>query len=245
MDREQFSAACQKVMGTQHQRGGIGTLGEKTLHAVLKHYFEPYEDNHETNIGGYVADIVGEHGIMEIQTRNFDRLRKKLDVFLSVTTVTVVYPIPRTKWLIWIDPDTGEAGNRRKSPKTGTPCEAFQELYKIKSLLTHPNLRLLLVLLDVEEYRNLDGWSKDKKKGSTRYERIPIALVDEIEVNSVWEYNRLIPEGLAEKFTVKDFRKASRLSQRGAGTALNVLRSVGAVKCVDKQGNAFVYERAI
>lgn len=245
MDREQFADACKRVVGAERPRNGIGTLGEKTLHAVLKYYFEPYEDSHETKIGVYVADIVGEHGIIEIQTGSFDRLRKKLDVFLSVATVTVVYPIPRSKWLLWIDSDTGEISDRRKSPKTGTPCDAFYELYKIKSLLVHPSLRLLLVLVDIEEYRRLDGWSKDKKKGSTRYERIPVALVEEVEINCVDDYIRMLPKGLAAQFTVKDFKKASRLSPRAAGTALNVLRSVGAVKCVGKQGNAFVYERVV
>ena len=33
---------------------GIGTLSEKTLHAVLKMYYEPDEDNHEVAIDGYL-----------------------------------------------------------------------------------------------------------------------------------------------------------------------------------------------
>lgn len=244
MDSQRFAQVCERVTGGERRSAGIGTLGEKTLHAVLKYYYEPYEESHETKVGGYVADIVGEHGVIEIQTRGFDRLRKKLGVFLSAATVTVVYPIPRTKWLLWIDADTGEVSGKRKSPKTGAPWDAFYELYKIKSLLTHPNLRILLVLLDVEEYRRLDGWSRDKKKGSTRCERIPVALVEEIELNCTQDYRRMIPEGLTGPFTVKDFRQASRLGDRAAGTALNVLRWVGAVTCVGKRGNAFVYQRA-
>ena len=79
MDALRFAKACEEAEQASPSDKGIGTLSEKTLHAVLKRYYEPYGDNHEVKIGGYVADIVGEHGIIEIQTRNFDRLRKKLE----------------------------------------------------------------------------------------------------------------------------------------------------------------------
>lgn len=244
MNQQLFAEACEKVIDKGRERNGIGTLGEKTLHAVLKHYFEPYTDNHEIKIGGYVADIVGENGIIEIQTGNFNLLRKKLNDFLSVAHVTVVYPIASTKWLIWIDEQTGEQTLKRKSPKKGTPYEAFFELYKIKTLLTHKNLSFSIAMLDMEEHRILNGWSKDKKKGSTRYERIPVKLVDEITIDSVLDYEKLIPAELPEQFTAKDYKKASGLSLSGAQTALNVLHYVKAVKRVGKKGNAFVYEKA-
>ena len=75
-----------------------------------------------------MADIVGENGIIEIQTRGFDRLRKKLSAFLEVCDVTVVYPVAEIKWLCWIDPDTGAISSRRKSPRRGKPQDAFNEL---------------------------------------------------------------------------------------------------------------------
>ena len=54
-----------------------------TLHAVLKNYYEPFEQNHEIKVGRFVADIVGEQGVIEIQTRNFGNLLEKLDNFLE------------------------------------------------------------------------------------------------------------------------------------------------------------------
>ena len=42
-DREAFEAAKSKVIGIDRQRLGIGTLSEKTVHAILKHYYEPDE----------------------------------------------------------------------------------------------------------------------------------------------------------------------------------------------------------
>ena len=101
MDREKFRNACDKVINHERQRNGIGTLGEKTLHAVLKNYYEPFGENQEIKIGGYVADIVGENGVIEIQTRNFNKLLKKLEAFLEFCDVTVVYPMPALKYLRW------------------------------------------------------------------------------------------------------------------------------------------------
>lgn len=244
MDQEQFARACERVQDHGRPAGGIGTLSEKTLHAVLKQYIEPFEGNHETKIGPYVADIVGENGIIEIQTRSFDRLRGKLEAFLSVAVVTVVYPIPSTKWVSWVDPATGEILPRHKSPKRGSFCDAFYELYKIRSLLTHPNLRLHLLLLDMEEYRQLNGWSHDRKRGSSRYERIPTALVDERVLRCPEDYKALIPDTLEAGFTSRDFAKAAKLRLDNAQTALNVLHGVGAVERCGKQGRLFLYRLA-
>lgn len=223
-------------------RKGIGTLGEKTLHVVLKRYMEPYESSHEVKVGSYIADIVGENGIVEIQTSGFDKLRNKLAAFLEVAAVTVVYPITSTKLLIWIDPETGEVTSRRKSPKRGTAFEAFYELYKIKMLLNNPNLKLHILLIDMEEYRNLNGWSHNRKRGSSRYERIPLALVDEVKIECPQDYLKLIPVGLPDRFTSKDYQKATGLSLGGAQTGLNVLSHVGAVRQVGKQGRLNLYE---
>lgn len=242
MDKERFEQARQAVIHGVFSRKGIGTLGEKTLHSVLKRYMEPYEDSHEVKIGSYIADIVGENGIIEIQTCGLDKLRNKLAVFLDVAAVTVVYPITSTKWLTWIDPETGETTSKRKSPKRGTAFEAFYELYKIKMLLNNPNLKLHIMLIDMEEYRNLNGWSHNRKRGSSRYERIPIAIVDEVIIECKKDYLKLIPIDLPDRFTSKDYQKAAGLSLSGAQIALNVLSYVGTVRQVGKQGRLNLYE---
>lgn len=241
MDKQAFQHAREFVLRNGRDSAGIGTLSEKTLHAVLKRYYEPDEGGREIKIGSYVADIVGENGIIEIQTQGFDKLRNKLAAFLEVSRVTVVYPIAQVKWLCWIDGETGTVTNKRKSPKTGTVFDAFFELYKIKPLLKHPNLSLCVVLLETEEYRRLDGWSKDKKKGSSRYERIPVDLLAEIPIANTNDYTALLPESLPETFTARDFAKAAKIRPRSAQTALNVLHFVGTVKRTGRQGKSYIY----
>ena len=81
MDCNRFQQACRQARESLRGQNGIGTLGEKTLHAALKAYYEPDAESHEIKIGRYIADIVGENGIIEIQTQSFDKLRKKLEAF--------------------------------------------------------------------------------------------------------------------------------------------------------------------
>jgi len=162
---------------------------------------------------------------------------------LDETPVTVVYPIPNIKWLLWVDKQTGEITKKRKSPRQGRIHDVMFELYKIKHLLDHPNFRLCIVFINMEEYRYLDGWSKDKKKGSTRCDRIPIDIVDEIYISNPAEYIKFVPDELERQFTSKDYQKAAKMSLPTARTALNILHYLNVVRRVGKQGNAYVYER--
>lgn len=243
MNEERFRQARERTETAGPQSRGIGTRGEKTLHAVLKRYFEPSESFHEVKVGGFVADIANEAGITEIQTRQFSRLRKKLECFLALTDVTIVYPVAAVKWLVWIDGQTGETTKKRKSPRRGQPWDILYELYQIKEFLCSSHLKLCVVLLEIEEYRSLNGWSTDKKRGSTRYDRIPVGVSEEIHVDGPSDYGRLMPPGLEAQFTSREFQKASGLSLSSSQTALNVLYSVGAVRRVGKRGNRYVYEK--
>ena len=166
-----FAQAKETILHNIRQRDSIGVLSEKTIHAVVKNYLEPDPARQERQIGSYVADIYDGHEIMEIQTRSFRSLRDKLRLFLELCPVTVVYPIPAEKWLYWVDRESGERSGGRKSPKRGKPYDVFYELYQIKPYVLHPNFRLKLLLLSLEEYRFLDGWSRDRKKGSSRMDR--------------------------------------------------------------------------
>lgn len=240
-DKKAFEEAKKKIIGVDRQRIGIGTLSEKTVHAILKNYYEPDEDHQEIPIENYVADIYRDEEIIEIQTRQFNRMRDKLNTFLSLYPVTIIYPIPRQKWLIWIDEESGELSQKRKSPSRGTPYIAFEELYKIKMYLKDPNLRIKLVMMDIEEYKMLNGWSKDKKKGSTRYDRIPLEIVEEIDIKCREDYMQLVPYELPAEFTSKEFASSAHINISLAQTALNILYHVGILTRIGKRGNQYLY----
>lgn len=242
-DKLLFHEICEKVIREERKRLGIGTLSEKTVHAVLKNYLVPKPEYHEQKCEGYVADILYEGEIIEIQTANFNVLRRKLDAFLPKYDVTICYPIPATKWIYWIDEETGELSPKRKSSKKGNYYQAFKELYRIKSYLTHPHLHIRLLMIDMEEYRLLNGWSKDKKKGSSRYDRIPIDLIEDFQINSVADYKALVPDTLPETFISEEYRKETKLTLNRAQTALNILTSLHILERVGKRGRSILYKR--
>ena len=46
-DPEAFLEVCRRVTEEERRRDGIGTLAEKTVHAVLKAYYEPIPEMRE------------------------------------------------------------------------------------------------------------------------------------------------------------------------------------------------------
>lgn len=223
--------------------GRIGILNENTLHAALKRHYDPCEEHHEIAVDSYVADIYDGRQVIEIQTQGFEKIRTKLKIFLEKYPVTVVYPVARTKRIRWTDPETGAVSAMRKSHRAGNPCRVFFELYKIKQLLTHSRLCLCIVMLDWEEHRILDGYGKDRKRGSTCLDKIPLCIGEEIRLEGPADYQKIIPVSLPGVFDSEDFRVHSRLSLSQARHALHVLHYVGAVERIGKTKNRFIYQR--
>jgi hypothetical protein len=150
--------------------------------------------------------------------------------------------MPANKWLSWINPETGETGGRRKSPRHFTIYDSFFELYKIKSYLKNPNLTIKLVLMDVEEYKLLNGWDNSKKRGAWRYDRIPVGIREIVVLEQPEDYMQFVPYELEDGFTSKDFARVCRINKSTAGLALNILNYMGMVKRTGKQGNSYIYE---
>lgn len=242
MDKETFEQAKVKVLLGQNDRHGFGTLQEKTVHAVMKLYYEPNADYHEVPIEGYIADIYTGSRIIEIQNGNFNRLRDKLKAFLPIYKVMVVFPIPHNRWLVWMDKQSGELSPRRKSPITGNIYSVFPELYKIKNYLTHPNLSFAFPLIDMDEYRVRDAREKAWKKRGTRYDRMPLELYDEILIERKEDFIQVIPIELENAFTVKEFAKAAHIHHELAQITLHILYSMKLIDRIGKRGREYLYE---
>lgn len=223
---------------------GIGTEKEKTLHAVLKHYIDPDPSHQEVYVHGYIADLFDGSRITEIQTGSFAPLRPKLSALLEEYPITIVHPIPAEKWISWIDPETGEITKRNKSTVTGTFYHAFRELYQIRPFLQRENLSIDLLLIDMEEYRLQDGWSKDRKKGSHRFERIPVRLRDELLLEKPEDYRAFLPESLAEPFASAEFMNAAsprKIRTVSASSVMRILEEQGILEETGKQGNRILW----
>lgn len=242
MDTTYFDLSRNLVLERQQMSlGGIGTLGEKTVHSVLKQYLSRDLSCQEIKVGSFFADVMLGNHIFEIQTRQFNTLRRKLDFFLTDHPVTVVYPITWHNRLNWVSPETGEISTTGKSRKVGNPMHVFAELYKIRPFLAHPNFSLKLVLMDMEEYRMLDGWSNDKKRGASKCDKFPQQLVAEYDIETPADYMMLLPPDLPDIFTAKEFAKYAHISLPLAQTALLLLSELSVVHRIDKQGHAYLY----
>ena len=142
-----FARCRRQVLEESFFQHGIGSLSERESHAILKNFYCPDPSCQEINIGGFVADISDSNGITEIQTRGFGKLRRKLQCFLPNYPVRIVLPIAAVRWLIWVDPQSGELLSRRRCAP-GSPLLLFRELYSILDLLWPDSLRVTLAMLE-------------------------------------------------------------------------------------------------
>ena len=190
-----------------------------------------------------MADLYDGVTVTEVQTGSFTPLRKKLVTLLDTYPVTVVHPVVRRKYLSWIDPDTGESTEPRRSPRIGSFADGGKQLIYILPLLGHPNLTVRLVLMDAEEQRIADGWGNGGKRGSRRAVLLPISVEDTLDLRCPADYAALIPAALPDKFTAQQFGKAAKMQGRHLNGTLKVLLDRGVLKRETKEGNAWIYER--
>ena len=231
----------------------IGMLGEKSMHSILKRFLAPDESCHEIPIRGkngedghrYVADVLVDRRIYEIQTGSFFPLVQKLSYYLSETDydVTVVHPIPAVRYKVWIDPETGEIESRKRSPKRGCAEDALPEIFWLRELIRSPRLHILLLMLEEEEYRYLDGWSRDKKRGSNRCERVPAALLGAVRLDTPGDYRAFLKPELPVTFTASELGALFGYRGRAVYSALKVLIEVGLVEQIGMRGRSALYRR--
>lgn len=242
-DKLRFEECRRNATLNPARRDGIGRLGERTLHQILKYYFESDDSFHEVKVGRYVADICKDGKITEIQTRGFRSLRGKLKAYGGKYDVNIVFPIAVTKYLSWVSPETGEIISCRKSPKRGQPWDILCELYALRPNMPLDRVKFTLVLCEMEDFKLLNGYGEDKKKRAARFERIPTELIDIITLEAATDYAILIPPSLGERFTAAEFAKGAKMTRRAAGYAIQTLVSLGVIEHIDTEKRTYIYRR--
>ena len=240
-DSDRFQKIVDKIYDREKELQGIGTLGEKTIHEVVKNFYCSAAQFQEQKVGRYVADIAYSDQLIEIQNGNFNKLRGKLQAFLPEHEVTVVYPIPVVKKVYWLDPETSELSAGHKSPKKGSAYDAFPQLYRIRPFLSDPHLHFHFFLLDMDEFRLLNGWSRDRKRGSQRYDRLPGSLCEIVQIECSKDYLRFFPPTLPENFISKDLAREAHISLSLAQSCLLICKGLGVVTEAGKKGRSILY----
>jgi hypothetical protein len=248
-----FARLCHEELSREKPRDGIGLYAEKRLHSVLKRWvlddFTAHEQKVRTRGGKasrFVADVLTPAGeIFEVQTGKLYPLLRKISFYMKETdhSVTLLHPLSVAKYISWLDPETGELVKRNRSTRPETVFSGIAELRHFLPFLTDPRFSVIFPLVEVEEFRLLDGWGRGKKRGSHRYELMPISLIDICEITDAADILAHFPQGLPDEFLAKDFKKATRLGGYALYDALGIYEALGAIERCGKRKNAYVYRK--
>ena len=237
---------------------GIGTLGEKQMHAALKRFVCSDKSKHEIKIDGtegcikrdgdakkrsFVADILDGDTVYEIQTGGFAPMREKIRWIMENTTynVTVVHPIASELWVRYIGED-GSIGPRRKSPKKGKLSDIVGDLYYVREFIDSPRFSIALLFIEADSYKKKTV--KGKRVRSSKYELIPNALTSAMLFRNKNDYKVFIPDSLPEQFTVKIYSRETQITGIDAYSIVKTLVFLGLLEPCGSIGRASAYKRA-
>ena len=243
-----FPACVETLRASEGERDSIGLLREKILHRALKEYYISLypEAIPEEKVGSYSADLFlpGKNTIIEIQTGSFYPLKKKIAYYLDNTdcNIIVAHPMPAVKYLFWIDERDGSVSSPRKSPKKATARDALKEIFWLGERIGDPRLSFDLILMELEEYRFLCGYSADRKRGSERYEYVPIRLLERLCLCGKDDIRALFPQ-LPERFCQKDISRAFRQKGRAVSHLARLAVLCGLSEEDGKEGRTIYYRR--
>ena len=221
----------------------IGELRERSLHAGLKSWYALPRDRVEVPMEGYVIDLVRPPGtLIEIQTRGFAKLKRKLTSLVDGNRVRLVFPIAQRKWIVTTD-ERGRVLRRRLSPKRGSYRDLFAELVRIPHLMGDPNFTLEVLLVDVEELRCADGRGSWRRRGISVLDTRLLEVCGRRRFRTPADLARLLPARLPEPFTNRSLAAAAGISAAAAGEMTYALRHMGALSVVGKSSRSYLFAR--
>jgi len=218
-----------------------GHGNESSLHSQVKEWYAHVGDRFEVEVDGFIVDIVRGDLLIEVQTGNFSSIREKLLSLVKNHRVRLVYPVAERKWITRVDKLGGSVVSRRRSPKTGRLVDVFDELVSVPRLGGDGNFMLEVLLVEEEEVRCKDGRGSWRRRGVSIKDHKLLKVVNSILFCSRKDYLRFLPRGLAEPFTSRQFSEASGHSLRLARRVTYVLRRMGVLRVVGKEGQAWRY----
>ncbi|MEE4193912.1 MAG: hypothetical protein V2J07_01815 [Anaerolineae bacterium] len=227
---------------TDESANHIGTLNERSLHAALKDYLFQPGDEQEVKLEGYFIDIVRGEELIEIQTRSFFPLKRKLQKLVKNHVVHLYHPIAARKWIVRVDKEDNFL-TRRKSPRKGNVFDIFDELLSLRNVVLHPNLWLHLLLIEVEEVWRDDGKGSWRKKYWSISDRRLVGVNDEIILHDEEDFLGLLPESLPEPFTNADLMEHAKCTKRLAGKATYALKEMGLIEKVGTKNRYHLFEK--
>ncbi|MFX1374752.1 MAG: hypothetical protein ACFFA0_02965 [Promethearchaeota archaeon] len=219
----------------------IGTLNETTLHSDLKWLYSESDDQLERKVEDFVIDIVKNDLLIEIQIKNFSKIRNKLAKLLQNNNVKLVHPIIQDKWIIDLDTQLNRIIRRRLSPKHCSSINIFEELIRIPSMISYPNFTIEIILVQIEEIREKSGNRSWGRKGWSIYDKKLIRVIDRKQFKKPHDFLCFIPKDLETPFTNLELAYSMKKPLILAQKMCYCLRKMGILKLIGKKGRFYLY----
>ena len=226
------------------KQNSISTYNEKSLHAELKKLYLRKEYKSEVYVNGYIVDILtDDQQIIEIQTKGFAVIKRKLTNLIQTHKIKLVYPLAFEKYLFLYDKSEKNILYKRKSPKKQTIIDIVNELIWIKPILAHRNFSLDVVFIKENEIRRNDGKGSWRRKGISIVDRNLIKVIKIQSFRKKKDYKCLLPGDCVKQFTNKQLANILNISLRKTQKITYCLTEIGLLKKIDNKGRAYVYEK--
>ncbi len=213
---------------------------ENSLHEGVKRWYAEPGDLIEENVEGHIVDVVRGEQLIEIQTRNFSAIKKKLAKLLRHHRVHLVHPVSQRKWIVRIDAN-GEMVSRRRSPRRGRVEDVFLELVYMPDLLQQPNFTLEVLLVHSEEVLIDDGRGSWRRRGWSIHDRRLLEVLESHVFTEPRDFHGLLSKSLQLEFTTRQLSETLGLRLNIAQKMVYTLRHMGAIEAVGKRGRAPIY----
>jgi hypothetical protein len=222
----------------------IGLLNEKSLHSALKHWYARPGDLLECPLDGYVVDILRGDQVIEIQTRNFASIRRKMRDLSCRHRVTLIYPVAHERWIVQARTMPGVM-MRPKSPRRQAVNQLFEELVTFPDLLNCPNFSIEVVSIQEEQLRRYDRRWRGKRRRWRIVERRLLSVLERVVFDTPSDLWQLIPPALPDPFDTSHLASVLGHSRWFAQKIAYCLRQSGVIKPIGKKGNSVVYSRLL
>lgn len=223
-------------------RNAIHLRNESSLHSSVKSWYSLPGDRFEVKVDNFIVDIVRDDLLIEIQTRNFSAVKKKLKSLVENHDVRLVHPIPKEKWILRVATSDGKAISRRRSPKKGRLTDLFDELVWIPCLINEENFALEVLMIKEEEIRCDDGKGSWRTRGVSIKDRRLVDVVDRTRFKARADFLRFLPDNLHQPFSNKNLAGNIGVPIRQSRKITYCLKKMGAIKQTGKNGNELLFE---